>query len=146
MLVDEIKARMFQAMKAGKTVEKEILRVAMGEITTEAARPGRLGNDEESAAIVRKLIKSNEESLGHTTGAAEQAVLKEELEVLASLLPKGLDENQILHMLASVADAIKSAGNDGQATGIAMKALKSTGASVGGKDVAAAVKRIRSGA
>jgi len=30
MLIDQIKARMFQAIKAGATVEKEILRVAMG--------------------------------------------------------------------------------------------------------------------
>jgi hypothetical protein len=43
-----------------------------------------------------------------------------------------------------VAGAIKAAGNDGQATGVAMKHLKSAGASVDGKTVAEAVKQIRS--
>jgi len=42
-----------------------------------------------------------------------------------------------------VAEAIKAAGNDGQATGVAMKHLKSTGAVVSGKDVAAVVKTLR---
>ena len=41
MLVDAIKAKMFEAMKAGDTVAKEILRVAVGEITTDAARAGK---------------------------------------------------------------------------------------------------------
>ena len=38
MLLDELKARMFRAMKEKRDVEKEILRVAIGEITTDAAR------------------------------------------------------------------------------------------------------------
>src|SRR6186713_2456872 len=63
MLLDDIKARMFKAMKAGDVLEKEILRVAVGEITTEAAREGRKGSDEEAQAILRKLVKSNEETL-----------------------------------------------------------------------------------
>ena len=57
MLLDEIKARMFKAMKAGDVLEKEILRVAIGEITTDSARPGRKGSDEEAQAIIRKHIK-----------------------------------------------------------------------------------------
>ena len=41
------------------------------------------------------------------------------------------------------AEQIKAAGNDGQATGIAMKQLKSQGAVVNGKDVGAAVALLR---
>ncbi len=74
MLIDQIKARMFQAIKSGAHVEKEILRVAVGEISTEAARPGRQGNDEEALAILRKLLKSNEETLASTTDADKRAV------------------------------------------------------------------------
>ena len=36
MLLEDIKAKMFQAIKAGDTVAKEILRVAVGEITLRA--------------------------------------------------------------------------------------------------------------
>ena len=39
-LLDQIKTRMFAAMKSGNVTEREILKVAMGEITTDAARPG----------------------------------------------------------------------------------------------------------
>lgn len=144
MLLDEIKAQMRSAMKSGDSVAKEILRVAVGEITTEFARAGRKGDDEEASAIVRKLIKSNDETLA--SGGAqgdEHAKLVRENEVLAAFLPKSLDMGAIVAALAPVADAIKAAGNDGQATGVAMKELKKIGAVVNGKDVSAAVKQLR---
>lgn len=143
MLLDEIKAKMFAAMKSGDTVAKEILKVAMGEITTDAARAGRKGDDAEAQAILRKLMKSNEETIGNTTDAAQRATLEQENAVLASFLPKSLGVDEIVALLAPVADAIKAAGNDGQATGVAMKHLKASGAVVGGKDVGEAVKKVR---
>ena len=142
MLVDEIKRRITVAMKAGKTVEKEILRVALGEIQTAEAR-GTATTDDSAAAVVRKLIKSNEETLAATTSEADKRTLAEENVVLASLLPKSLGAAEIVEALAGLRDALRAAGNDGQATGIAMKHLKSTGAIVNGKDVTEAVKKIR---
>ena len=143
MLIDQIKARMFQAIKSGAQVEKEILRVAVGEISTEAARPGRQGNDEEALAILRKLLKSNEETLASTTDADKRAILTQEMAILAEYLPKSLSVEEIVQALASVAPQIKAAGNDGQATGIAMKELKSAGLVVNGKDVGLAIKALR---
>ncbi len=143
MLLDELKARMFRAMKAGNVVEKEILRVALGEITTEAAREGRRGDDDEARAILRKLIKSNEESLAAGPPDDRRATLSEENRILAEFLPKTLGIDDIVTALAPVRDAVRAAGNEGQATGVAMKHLKSLGASVNGKDVAEAVKRVR---
>ena len=136
---------MFQAIKSGAHVEKEILRVAMGEITTEAARPGRQGTDEETQAILRKLVKSNEETLASTTDPERRAVLEQEIAILGTYLPKSLAPEEILAALAPVLEQIKAAGNDGQATGIAMKQLKSTGAVVNGKDVGVAIKELRKG-
>ena len=143
MLLETIKARMFKAMKAGNTVEKEILRVAVGEITTEAARDGRTGSDEEALAILKKLVKSNDESIAASEDEAKKAVLEEENRVLEDFLPKSLGVDAIVAALADVSDAVKGAGSDGQATGVAMKHLKSSGAVVNGKDVAQAVKRLR---
>ena len=143
MLIDQIKARMFQAIKAKADVEKEILRVAMGEITTEQARPGRLGTDEETQAILRKLVKSNEETLASTTDAERRAVLLQEIQILSTFLPASMKPEEIMQALAPVVEQIKAAGNDGQATGIAMKQLKSTGAIVNGKDVSVAIKELR---
>lgn len=143
MLLDEIKTRMFKAMKEGRIIEKEILRVAVGEITTQAARVGGTGNDEEAQAIIRKLVKSNEETLALTEDAERRAAIELENKTLGELLPKTLTVDEILVLLEPAKDAIVAAGNDGQATGVAMKTLKPSGAQVSGKDVSAAVKKMR---
>jgi len=142
MLVDEIKRRITVAMKAHNTLEKEILRVALGEIQTAESR-GAATTDEMAAAVVRKLIKSNGETLASTTDEAAKQTLADENVVLASLLPKAMGVPEIVEALASVRDAIKAAGNDGQATGVAMKQLKAAGVVANGKDVTEAVKLIR---
>ena len=142
MLIEEIKRRITAAMKAGSTIEKDILRLALGEIQTAEAR-GTSITDEGVAAIVRKIIKSNEETLAATEGEEQKRTLAAENAVLASLLPKSLGVEDIIAALAPSLPAIKAAGNDGQATGIAMKQLKTTGAVVNGKDVTEAVKRMR---
>ncbi len=143
MLVDAIKARMFQHMKAGSVLEKEILRVAVGEITSEAARPGRTGSDEEAQAILRKLLKSNDETLAVTTDPARRAELEQENRTLAEFLPRTLSAQEIAEALGPVADAIRAAAGDGQATGIAMKHFKAAGLVVDGKAVTATVKQLR---
>jgi uncharacterized protein YqeY len=143
-LLDQIKARMFAAMKSGNVTEREILKVAMGEITTDAARVGRKGDDEEAMGLLKKLVKSNEESIEASQDEAQKAQLRAEIEVLNTFLPKSLGLPEILAALAPVAEAIKTAGNDGQATGVAMKHLKSLAAVVNGKDVSAAVRQLRS--
>ncbi len=144
MLIDDIKKRFMQAMKDKKTVEKEVLRVLIGEIQTAESRATSPFTDEEALNIVRKLVKSNQETLAATSNEADKGTLTQELEILNSLLPASLSVEQIVAALAPVSDNIKAAGNDGQATGIAMKQLKASGATVNGKDVSAAVKQIRS--
>ncbi|MHC5010898.1 MAG: GatB/YqeY domain-containing protein [Planctomycetota bacterium] len=144
MLSDEIKKRMIQAMKDKQDLEKQILRVALGEIQTVESRTGKKASDEEAAALVRKLVKSNEESLAASEDEEQKQRLARENEVLKDLLPKTMDEGEIVDALEPVAEAIRAAGNDGQATGLAMKHLKAAGAAVTGKDVAHAVRKMRS--
>lgn len=139
MLLDEIKVRLKAAIKEQRVVEREILRVALGDIQTRD-----LKSDEEIQALLKKLLKSNEETLGLTDREEEKVKLGQENEVLRSLLPQSLSEAQIIEALGPVAEAIAAAQNDGQATGIAMKQLKQLGAEVSGKTVAAAVKTLRS--
>ena len=134
---------MMAAMKAHDTVRKEILRVAVGEITTSAERAGSAQGDELASGVVRKLIKSNHETLGLTVDVAQQEVLRQEIAVLEALLPKSLGVDEIAALLEPVRDGIRAAANDGQATGVAMKHLKAAGANVQGKDVGEAVRRIR---
>jgi uncharacterized protein len=143
MLVDEIKRRILQAMKNGNTIEKEVLRVALGEIQTAEARGTDGATDEIAAAALRKLIKSNEETARLTEDGVRKQTLEQENVALRSLLPQTMSVEAIVEALATVRDAIRACANDGQATGVAMKHLKQTGANLSGKDVAEAVRRMR---
>jgi uncharacterized protein YqeY len=145
-IVETLRSRALAAMKAKDTVAATILRLAQSEVQALEARQGRaLTNDEELGAL-RKLVKSNEETLAASAGDAEAeaaATLKREIEILKDLLPKSMSAEEIAVALAPVADAVRAAASDGQATGVAMKHLKAQGATVTGNDVATAVKLLR---
>lgn len=140
MLIDQLKQRMFQAMKAGSTVEKEILRTAIGEVT----RAGDEATDERVVQVIRKLVKSNQETLSAVGADGERrAVLESEIAVLEGFLPKTLGPEQIRALLEPVAAQIKAAGGPGPAMGIAMKFLKAQGAVTEARDVQTAVSLLR---
>lgn len=143
MLVDTIKAQALQAMKAKDSLATSILRLALGEVQTAEARTNRKATDDEVTAVLRKLIKSNDETLAVAVDEDQKRILKQENAVLAALLPASLTPEQIVEALAPVAEAIREAKSEGQATGVAMKHLKTTGAVVSGTTVGAAVKQIR---
>lgn len=141
-LAEDIKKRMFAAMKAGNTVEKEILRVATGEITMTAARESRDLSDADVQGILRKLLKSVRETLGQADPSTREALITEEA-VLLSLLPKSLGVEELVAALESSVDAIRAAAGEGPAMGIAMKTLKSAGLTAESPAVALAVQKIR---
>ncbi len=143
MIVDDIKKKALEASKSGDSVARDILRLALGEIQTAEARGGTAVTEEQAQAAVKKLVKSNEETLSLSTDDAAKKTLERELEVLRALLPKGLTVDEIVLALASQKDAIRAAKADGQATGVAMKHLKAEGVAADGKDVTEAVKRMR---
>jgi uncharacterized protein YqeY len=143
MLVDDIKAKVTQAVKEKNEVVRDVLRLALGEIQTAEARASATLGDAEVTDILRKLVKSNTETLAAVGDGPQAPALRLEIEVLSSLLPKRLTVPQLIEALASQRDAIRAAKNDGQATGVAMKHLKTTGAAFDGNDVSAAVKTLR---
>ncbi|MHC4996459.1 MAG: GatB/YqeY domain-containing protein [Planctomycetota bacterium] len=143
MLFDDIKARMIKAMKEKDTATRDILRLAMGEIQTVENREGKTPDNAQQVKIVRKIIKSNEETIGLSKDEDARARLTQENETLASLLPQTLNVDQVVEALTGVVEDIRAANNDGQATGVAMKTLKASGAAVDGGTVAQAVKQIR---
>jgi len=146
MLIDEIKSRMTRAMRERDEVVRNILGLAVGEIQTAEARANRPVRDEEAAAIVRKLLKSNEETLALAgEGDARSPALHREIEALAALLPRSMSVAQILEALAPASEAIRAAKSDGQAMGVAMKHLKAAGAVADAPDVQQALKQVRGG-
>lgn len=139
MLIDDLKTAMFAAMKAKDTITKEVLRTAIGEATA----TGSEVDDARVTAVLRKLVKSNEETLGASADAEQRQRLERELTVIRQFLPQTLDVEQIRAALLPVAEQVRGAANSGQATGIAMKHLKASGSLVDGKDVAKAVEALR---
>lgn len=146
MIVDDIKGRLTDAMKARDAVRKDILRLALGEIQTAEARASRSLSEDEGVAVIRKLIKSNEETLSMTGTDPRGERLRQEISILLELLPRALSVDEVVVSLQALTDAIRTAKNEGQATGVAMKHLKSQGLVVLGPDVTLAVRRLREGA
>jgi uncharacterized protein YqeY len=142
MLIDQIKERMFRAMKAGASVEKEILRTVIGEVT----RTGEEASDERVTQVLRKLVKANQETLRSVTDAEQRTTLEQEIGVLERFLPKALGASELSELLGPVAAEIRAAAGPGPALGLAMKFLKSKAAVVEAQDVKEAVARLRQGA
>lgn len=142
MLIDQVKQRMFQAMKAGNTIEKEVLRTAVGEVT----RTGDEATDERVLQVLRKLVKANQETLAAATDPAQRAALEQEIQVVETFLPKSLSAEQIGELLAPVTDQIRAAAGPGPAMGIAMKFLKAAGVVTESRDVQTALAQLRQSA
>jgi hypothetical protein len=144
VITDEIKARMRTAMQARDAVAKNILGLALGEIQTAEARANRALGEDEAMAVLRKLVKSNEETLGHAKDdVARVTELRREIEVLSSFLPAALSVDAVTEALAPLAEALRAAKSDGHAMGLAMKHLKTSGAVVESAAVQEAIKRVR---
>ena len=129
-LHDDLKARVTAAVKAGDSATRDTLRTVIGEAQMEALRRKGVAGLKETIPLAKKD--------GRDTAAQEA-----ELVLLEALLPKAWDREAITAALAPVRDEVRAAKNDGQAMGVAMKALKAAGAATTPDDVKAVVAAIR---
>ena len=143
MLIDDVKARIRSAMKAKNAHERDVLKVALGEIQLAETRKGTALSEDEAQAAVKKVVKGNREMIASVNDPEVVRRMETEIAILSSLLPQTLSEDQIIEVLAPVLDGIRGAGGDGQATGVAMKHLKAGIHAVDGQTVSAAVRRLR---
>jgi hypothetical protein len=135
--------------RAGKAVEMGVLQVVLGDASMIEARTGKKASDEDVEKLIRKTMLGNQETLGileqkGMTASDNFTKLTAENAYLTTLLPRTLSVDEITAHLSEVADTLKGAKNDGQATGVAMKHLKGKQLKVLGEDVSAAVKKLRS--
>ena len=142
MLV-QIKQRIVAAMKSGDNLTRNILKVALGDLQLDETRKGGALTPEECEKTVRKILKGIGETLAAELTPEMRTQLEGEKAILESLLPKNATEEEITAALAPVADAIRAAGNDGQATGVAMKQLKVAGLTVQAPVVGVVVRTLR---
>jgi uncharacterized protein len=141
-IIDTLRKKALEAAKAKDSVASTILRLAQGEVQMLEVRLGRDSTEDEGFGAIRKLLKSNEETLQSSEGE-KAATIRREIEILSALLPKALSVDELAAVLAEVADAVRAATAEGPAVGVAMKHLKTKGITAQGADVSAAVKKLR---
>lgn len=123
-----------------RSVEKDVLRVVLGEISVNQKL-----SDNAAFSVVKKMIAGNDEMLSHMRGDDSRCkTLLDENKILKTLLPQYMSEEQILAELVSVEDRIKSAKAEPQAMGVAMEVLKAGNRLTEGTTVKKAVAAIRS--
>lgn len=124
MIIETIKSRIKAATLSKSEVEKSTLKVILGEIERKIKEP----SEDEIYSIIRKMIVSNQESVSYGKGLDR---LKEEMDVMASLLPQELPMEEIEKWAQENTEMLKSLKSEGQAIGVAVKALKPVAASSG---------------
>jgi|GEM_PF-1046361 hypothetical protein len=144
IMLAKLREKLMQARKAGRADEMSTLQVLIGEVTTLEARNIKI-NDEECERVIRKVIEADKETLSlmKETESDNAKKLLAEVDYLSALLPKTLSVAEIVEQLASQAEAVKSARNEGQAVGVAMKYFKNNSVKVLGEDVKTAVATMR---
>ena len=143
-LQDDLQARVTAAMKSGDNATRDTLRTILGEAKMEAVRRKGEVSDEVILTVVRKAVAGLKETIPLAKKDARDTTHQEaELALLESLLPRAWDRDAITAALAAHQNEIRAAKNDGQAMGVAMKVLKSLGATTNPDDVKAAVAAAR---
>lgn len=140
---DRIRKTMVSADREKSSKEREILKVVLGEFQQKSAS-GK-ATDELGHSIVKTMLKNNVEGVLAVLPADDvrRGDIERENVVLESLLPRYLTAEEIETSLADVTEQIRAAKSEGQATGVAMKALKAAAANVEGDAVRQVVIKIR---
>ncbi len=129
-IVQQMRDQLKASMKARDAVRTNFLRYWIAQFTTGT---GEEVPDDQAIKKMRGIQK--EAKTGQTTFSAEEVALIDEW------VPASLTRDQVREVLAPVADSIKAAPKDGQAMGVAMKAL--AGQPVDADDVKAVIAEFR---
>ena len=103
MLIDEIKAKRIEAMKARNTVGKTLLTTLLGELEGAAKRDGSEITDDKVIAACKKFISGNIEVIeaGAKIGSECPNLLAENL-ILETYIPKQLTEEQLYAIIVEL--------------------------------------------
>ena len=125
------------------SVEKNVLRVVLGDVQLKAAKSKI--NDEACYGIVKKIVQGNKDSIGYMAmDDPRKSQYEQENVILSSLLPEYLTADQIRGKLTpELIEQVKSSKNDGQCVGLVMSYLKKENLLVEGETVKEVVKLLR---
>jgi len=146
--VDEISARIGQAMKAHDAVTLSTLRMLKTALTNKEVERGRALDDTESLAVVASVIKQRRDSIEQFKSAGRTDLVDKEtaeLKVLEGFLPPAMDPSDIERLVTeAVAECGATSVKD---MGKVMKAAmaKLAGSGVDGKVVSELVRKTLAG-
>lgn len=150
MILAKVEDAIKVSMK-GDATHRNFLRLVKGELQMAEVRQNKPLTEEQESNVLKKILKSNEETLDILINLKEvsggpdprTAAIIEENKILKEFLPAVASIEDVKAALASVLDQIKSAKNDGQATGVAMKTLKEAKLTCDGNTVKEIVAELR---
>ena len=142
-LLPILRADITNSIKSGNVLARNILKVIVGEAEMLALRQNKNVSDDIIYSVIKKAIEGNETTI--SLSKTEKPELKKENEILKQYLPKTLNLEETIVNLNDISDQIKSMSNIGQATGLAMKNLKTKNLVIDSKIVIEAINKIRSG-
>lgn len=153
MLLQQFKDRIKEAMKAGRSVERDVFKFVVSEVGALANSKNQANKpvtDEQIFGILRDTINNNVKLLEK----AANPKLEEENSLLEPFLPKLILVEKLQELLQPIADQIQAV-NEGQARGLAHKTVKTyiqqqktdsnVLLSVDGEDINKIVTSIRTG-
>jgi uncharacterized protein len=129
-IVQRMREQLRESMKAKDALRTSVLRYWIAQLTLGT---GEEVPDDQAIKKMRGVLK--EAQTGRVSFSPEELVL------IREWVPTSLGQEQIKELLAPVAEAIRSAPKEGQAMGVAMKAL--AGQTVDSDDVRAVISAIR---
>jgi uncharacterized protein YqeY len=145
-MVEELRARLTESLRRGEETPKQLLRVVLGEVSTLEGRQGRV-SDDEVRNVVKKMVANNTEAIGliarDPSRSGQSAALAAENDFLLTLLPGLLTGDALRQKLAPLAEQVRAAKNEGQATGVVIRTLKQQGADFLGDEVKRIVDELR---
>lgn len=131
MIVDDLKSKAQASLKAGRKDEAALYRLVIGQ-----SQQLDKCTDDNVNSIIRKLIKSNTETIESIKEFPERdgqrQILFNENLLLSALLPPSISTDDIVNFIKENNLDVKSCKNDGQAVGMVMKEFKTKNITVDG--------------
>lgn len=132
-LLTQLQSDMKQAMRDRDTEKLGVIRFLISEIKNKSIDSGEV-SEEQIHAIIKKQIKQIQESVTELEKAQRSELIAEEnakKEILSSYLPKQMDEEEIVKIVAEVKEE-SGETHFGKLTGLVMKRVagKADGATV----------------
>lgn len=109
-LIEQLKVDLRAAMKSGESVKKNIIRLALSEISAENSRRSSDNHLDEvgSLAIIKKMVKN----LSEIPEDKKTDDLRQELDILNSYLPTLMSEEEIVIKVKEIVQEIEATSKD----------------------------------